>query len=591
MTTPLSLLRAWMRQQDIGAFLVPMTDPHASEYIDDHWKNIAWLTGFTGSAATVVVTLQRAALWTDSRYFIQAQQELSGRGMELMKMGMKDTPSIEEWVAQEDAHLIVYATAATAIYRDIQLAHFSTIDADPFATIVPARPPLTLLPIEAYPLAHAGERSVDKLQRLRSTLSEEERKEAYAFVLNDLNSIAWLLNLRGSDIPYNPVFHAFLVVLPEGGVLCCNPERLTKEAAAAIEEAQITPAAYDDLFPILNVLHDSTLCWYLADTISYGIRQHLLDKGCDVRPIASSLEALRAVKNAAEIEGFRRSMLRDGVAMVRFLRWLEAQQESGALASLTEVDIDRRLTAFRAQSPEFRGLSFETIAGYAANGAIVHYTAEEKSAARLSARSFLLLDSGAHYTDGTTDITRTLPLGDLTEEERTAYTLVLKGHLQLSHLHFPEGTNGNQLDTAARMAMWKEGYDYGHGTGHGVGAYLSVHEGPQQIRKDVRPATLLPFEEGMTVSNEPGIYVEGHFGVRIENVLLVRRAATTPFGSFLCFEDLTLCPIDTTAIRWELMTAEERTWLNDYHQQVYDRLSPHLSVEEAAWLAAKTKAC
>lgn len=595
--SPLSLLRQWMRREGIAAFVVPTLDPHNSEYLDPHFATRAFLTGFDGSAGTAVVTLTRAALWTDSRYFLQAERQLAGSGFELMREGEADTPSVGEWMAAEDSSLVGWMTAATATPAFMESlagnskVHFEATSADPFDEIWESRPPMTLRPIVGQPLEWAGERIGDKLQRLRSLLTAQfgTSESPTALVLNDLSEIAWLLNLRGEDIPYNPVFHAFFLLLDEGGVLCCGSERLDAAATASLEAADIAVAAYDDILPVIETLQADGMAWYVPTTINLQIKQ-TLEAGSDrITYTESPVPALRAIKNEAEIAGFRKAMERDGVAMVRFRRWLDEQHAAGTLGSLTEADIDTRLTAFRAEGENFRGLSFATIAGYAANGAIVHYEATPSTAASLAPRGLLLLDSGAQYGDGTTDITRTIALGETTEEERRVYTLVLKGHIGLSLLRFPDGTTGLQLDTAARQAMWAEGFDFGHGTGHGVGAFLCVHEGPQQIRKNLRGCTMVPFRAGMTITNEPGIYVSGRFGVRIENTLLVTDGGTTPFGRFLRFEPLTLCPIDTEPIETSLLTPAETAWLNDYHALVRRRLLPLLSdAADRAWLENAT---
>ena len=586
MSSPLSLLRHWMQAQGIAAFYIPTSDPHNSEYIDRHWQTRAWLTGFTGSAGVAVVTQKRAALWTDSRYFIQASEQLKGSGFTLMRMGETDTPSIDQWLKEEDEALILYATDLT-FSEKVPASHFATTPLDPFADIWPSRPALTMRPIEAHPLALAGESVANKLAHLRNDIENTYApKSTYALVLNDLSQIAWLLNLRGSDIDYNPVFHAYFILLPEGGVLCCDAERLSEAAERQLTDCDIAVAAYDDLDAILETLAGETATWYLPQTMNACVGKILHNLDADTKGFSDTIGLRRSIKNEAEIAGLRRAMEQDGVALVRFRRWLDETIKAGTLNTLTEVDIDERLTAFRAESPRFRSRSFATIAGYGAHGAIVHYEAKPETAARLEPHGLLLLDSGAQYIDGTTDITRTIALGALTEEEQRVYTLVLKGHIGLSRLQFPCDMVGIQLDSVARQPIWEAGYDYGHGTGHGVGAYLCVHEGPQQIRKNrTASATAVPFERGMTITNEPGIYLQDKFGVRIENVLLVEEGAHTAFGHFLRFDTLTLCPIDTAPILVSLLTAEEKNWLNAYHAHVEATLTPLLSEEaDRQWL-------
>lgn len=592
MSSPLSLLRSWMQANDMAAFYVPTSDPHNSEYIAEHWQTRAWLTGFTGSAGTAVVTLHRAALWTDSRYFLQAEEQLRGSGFTLMRMGEEGTPTISEWLKEEDESLVLYANDLTLTTKPPH-APFATTALDPFSDIWLDRPALTMNPIEAHALELAGESVADKLAKMRK--SHENCfliDTTYALVFNDLSQIAWLLNLRGSDVAYNPVFHAYFILLPEGGVLCCDEERLSAEARQQLEESNVAVAAYDDIDLVLQALQEDTAQWYVLHTMNACVEQILRKLGAEVRHTFGPVEIARMTKNNAEIAGFRRVMAKDGVAMVRFRRWLDEQVANGAVGGLTEVDVDDRLTAFRAEQEGFRGRSFATIAGYGAHGAIVHYEAKPETAARLASEGLLLLDSGAQYIDGTTDITRTIALGALTEEEQQVYTLVLKGHIGLARLQFPKGLVGLQLDTAARQAIWAAGYDFGHGTGHGVGSYLCVHEGPHQIRKNgTLGTTEFPFEAGMTITNEPGIYISGRFGVRIENVLLVTEGAKTEFGDFLRFEDLTLCPIDTAPIVRAMLNAEEIAWLNAYHERVESTLSPLLQDEaDRAWLHNACKA-
>lgn len=528
----LRLVREWLSAKGLDALVVPTDDPHGSEYPAEHWQCRRWLTGFTGSAGTAVVTATEALLWTDSRYWLQAEEQLSGTEFRLMRDG--EDVDIQTWL---DAH----ASKALWSYNE------------PFSSIWPDRPALPLTPAWIMPDGVAGESAADKLHRLVVFLRD---KGMPGILVSDLAEVAWLLNIRGNDIAYNPFIISFLYVSADGA----------------------------------HVL-------YVHRQQVEGIRDYLASLGVSVKPYDETLvqqcgptpvAAWKAVKNPVEQAGFRRAHLRDGVAMVRFLIRLQRELERGS--HITEMWVDRELTALRAAGEGFLSLSFETIAGYAAHGAIVHYEATAETDATLQRGGLLLLDSGAHYDCGTTDITRTIALGTPTEEERRVYTLVLKGHLQLQAMRFPEGTTGLQLDTAARMAMWREGYDFGHGTGHGVGHVLGVHEGPAQIRKNHRADTVLPIRAGQVITDEPGIYVAGRFGVRIENCLLCVPSGCTDFGNFLAFEPLTLCPYDRSLIVPEMLSTEELSWLNAYHRMVSDRLMPLLTDEtERTWLRDATR--
>ncbi len=527
----LRLVREWLSANDLDALVVPTDDPHGSEYLAEHWQCRRWLTGFTGSAGTAVVTATEALMWTDSRYWLQAEKQLADTEFKLMRDG--EDVDVQTWLNKHAAN--------------IRWSY-----SEPFDTIWTDRPALPLTPARIMPDEVAGENAADKLRRLIFYLME--RDQAGIFV-SDLAEIAWLLNIRGNDIAYNPFIIAFLYVSADG------------EHVLYVNEQQVEG--------IRDYL--SALC------ISVEPYDESIAQYCHGTPVGE----WKAVKNAVEQDGFRRAHLRDGVAMVRFLMRLQQEMERGT--RITEMWVDRELTTLREAQEGFQSLSFETIAGYAAHGAIVHYEATPETDATLHANGVLLLDSGAHYDCGTTDITRTIALGTPTDEEKRIYTLVLKGHLQLQAMHFPEGTTGLQLDSAARAPMWREGYDFGHGTGHGVGHVLGVHEGPVQIRKNHRADTILPLRAGQVITDEPGIYVAGRFGVRIENCLLCVPSHSTDFGRFLAFEPLTLCPYDRVLIVEEMLTSEEKTWLNDYHRMVCERLMPLMASEaERGWLREAT---
>lgn len=582
-TQRIETLRQWMRTQGLSAYLIPTADPHNDEYIPAHWMCREWISGFTGSAGMAVVTLTEAALWTDSRYWLQAAEQLADTPYTLMREGEAGVPEPAAWLRaalKSGDKAGCPAEMLTVLMADefAQVGVNLVPAADAFDTIWPERPALPAGRIEVQDTRYTGATAAEKLARIAEVLKREVPGRDYIF--NDLSDIAWLLNLRGSDVPYNPVFVAYLVygAATDRFTLLTHAETLSASARTLLAEAGVTCAPYGSPLAVTGEN---------AKAVDFATASCLLhDKAGDVN-FASPVTEMRALKNEAEVAGFKLAMQRDGVAMVQFLHWLDEEMKAGHC--VTEVSVDERLTALRAAQPGFKELSFATIAGYGPHGAIVHYEADPQSDATLQPHGLLLLDSGAQYDCGTTDITRTIALGELTDEERRVYTLVLKGHLALSRVKFPAGTTGIQLDLAARSAMWAEGYDFGHGTGHGVGSHLCVHEGPHQIRKNVRGCTLVPFVPGMVVTNEPGVYVEGRFGVRIENVLLCAEHRTTPFGRFCRFDTLTLCPYDRRAADLGLLTAGELAQIDAYHQTVRAELMPHLTDEaDRRWLEAAT---
>ena len=581
-------LRSWMKENGISAFVFPSSDPHNSEYVADHWKSREWISGFSGSAGTAVVTLEHAALWTDSRYFIAAEKELKGTDFQLMKLRVEGTPSISEWLVRElsnsqkavvgvDGNVNSFIEVSS-MERELASKGNITVrtDADPMAELWTDRPVIPDNKVSLHPLEYSGESTSSKISRIRKQLADSG---ADGLLVTALDEIAWVLNLRGSDVHCNPVFVSYLLISPEKVVLYINNVKLLAEVKDYLTSEQIAVDAYEAVVDGLRSYEGKSLLVDMSST-NYSLATAVpTEKLCEgVSPIAS----MKAIKNEAEQEGFRAAMLRDGVAVVKFLAWLKPAVEAGGQ---TEISLDERLTALRAEQPKFKGISFDTIVGYEAHGAIVHYEATPETDIPIEPHGLVLIDSGAQYLDGTTDITRTIALGNLTEEQCRVYTLVLKGHIQLDMCKFPAGACGSQLDAIARVPMWREGYNYMHGTGHGVGSYLNVHEGPHQIRMEWRPA---PLQAGMTVTNEPGIYLEGKFGVRIENTLLIVPAETTPFGDFLKFETLTLAPIDTTPIVFEMLSEEEREWLNNYHHRVYESLKPYLTAVEQEWLRKAT---
>ena len=580
----LALLRQELQRERLSAYIFPTSDPHQSEYTADHWKGREWISGFNGSAGTAVVTLKNAALWTDSRYFIAAAEQLEGTEYQLMKLKVEGTPTIAEWLGKELADAkdksvgIDGMIASTATVEELisdlrqQGGLMLQTNFDVLARIWKDRPSIPLNPIEIQPIELTGEDVKSKLTRIRKALREQH---ADGMLMAQLDDIAWTLNLRGSDVHCNPVFVSYLLIASQRVTLYINKEKVTTDVQRYLADNGVSVAAYEDVAKGLrdygeyNILLD-------ADEVNYVLMKAAK---CEVVRGVSPVPLMKAVKTEAEQEGFRRAMERDGVAMVRFLKWLEENPGQ------TEMTVADKLEALRSEHPMYRGLSFDTIAGYEAHGAIVHYEATTETDVQLEQKGLLLLDSGAQYQDGTTDITRTIAMGPLTDEQKKVYTLVLKGHIDLQMLRFPDGATGTQLDAIARRPLWQHGLNFLHGTGHGVGSYLNVHEGPHQIRMEWKPAKL---RAGMTVTDEPGIYLEGRFGVRIENTLLVVHAGETECGRFLGFETLTLCPIDVKPIIADMLTADERRWLNDYHAMVFNRLKNSLNGEEQAWLAVAT---
>jgi Xaa-Pro aminopeptidase len=582
----LEALREVMKREHLAAFIFPSTDPHQGEYVPDHWKGREFISGFNGSAGTAVVTMTSAALWTDSRYFIAAEEQLKGTEYQLMKLKVEGTPTIAEWIGRECGAgaevavdgMVNSANSVKELIADLRRQGGITLrtNLDPLKTIWPERPAIPENPVERYPLEYAGERCRDKITRIRKALREQH---ADGMLMSALDDIVWTLNLRGTDVHCNPVFVSYLLISTKDVTLFINKVKLTSEVEAYLKAEGVGVAPYEDVKKGLkdyfeyNILLD-------PDEVNYTLYKQVTR---EIIEAESPVKRMKTVKNAQEIAGFRSAMLKDGIAMVKFLKWLKPAVEAGGQ---TELSVSVKLASLRAEQPLFRDISFDTIAGYETHGAIVHYEATPETDIPLKPEGFLLLDSGAQYLDGTTDITRTIALGPLTEEQKRIYTLVLKGHIQIELCKFPSGASGTQLDVLARQALWREGLNYLHGTGHGVGSYLNVHEGPHQIRMEWKPA---PLVAGMTVTDEPGIYLEGKFGVRIENTLLVTPYKETEFGRFLQFESLTLCPIDTAPIIVDMLAPEEIAWLNQYHATVRERLSPYLDADESEWLRANTQ--
>lgn len=585
----LARLRELMKREHLSAFIFPSTDAHQSEYVADHWRGREWISGFNGSAGTAVVTMKSAALWTDSRYFLAAEEQLEGTEYQLMRLKMEGTPTIAEWLGKElqdvqspevglDGMVNSYNYVKDLSYSLRKLGGITLrTNLDPLEQIWENRPSLPANPVEIQSLEYAGETLVSKVARIRKSLRE---LHADGMLVSALDDIAWTLNLRGTDVHCNPVFVSYLLIESDKVSLFVDDNKLSLEVKQYLQDNQVSLYNYNKVEKCLesyseyNILLD-------GDETSYYLWKTV--KCQEIVAATSPISAMKAVKNKAEIEGYRSAMLKDGVAMVKFLKWLKPAVEAGGQ---TEISIDEKLTSLRAEQKLFRDISFDTIAGYAQHGAIVHYEATPETNVVLKPEGLILIDSGAQYQDGTTDITRTIALGAVSEEMKHIYTLVLKAHIQLELVKFPDGASGTQLDAVGRECMWREGYNFLHGTGHGVGSYLCVHEGPHQIRMEWMPT---PLRAGMTLTDEPGLYLAGKFGVRIENTVLISDYMSTEFGKFLQIEPLTLCPIDTTPIDVDMLLPEEIDWLNAYHHSVYEKLSPFLDEEEKIWLENATK--
>lgn len=586
----LESLREVMKREHLAAFIFPSTDAHQSEYVADHWMGRAWISGFDGSAGTAVVTMHSAALWTDSRYFLAAEEQLKGTEFQLMKLKIPGTLSIAEWLGKElqdvdspevglDGWVNSYSSTSGLI-ADLRKAGGITVrtNFDPLEEIWKERPSIPLNPVEIQPMEYAGEDISSKIDRIRKALRAQH---ADGMLVSSLDDIAWTLNLRGTDVHCVPVFVSYLLIASDKVSLFVDEAKVSSEIRAYLESNGVSIYKYNKVEEGLKAYSEYNILLDGNET-SYYLWKAVRCQ--EIVQASSPIPAMKAVKNEAEIAGYRSAMLKDGVAMVKFLKWLLPAVEAGGE---TEISIDKKLTALRAEQKLFRDISFDTIAGYQAHGAIVHYEATPETDIPLKPEGLLLLDSGAQYQDGTTDITRTIALGPITEEMKHIYTLVLKAHIQLELAKFPDGASGTQLDALGRECMWREGFNFLHGTGHGVGSYLSVHEGPHQIRMEYMPT---PLRAGMTLTDEPGLYLAGKFGVRIENTVLLSEYMETEFGKFLQIEPLTLCPIDTAPIDLTMLMPEELAWLNEYHAKVYAELAPYLDEEEKKWLENATKA-
>ncbi|MCD5969202.1 aminopeptidase P family protein [Riemerella anatipestifer] len=577
-TEKLGVLRSKMKEYNIDAFVVYSADPHMSEYLPEEWQERVWLTGFTGSAGFVVVTGDKAALWTDGRYFVQAPQELAGSGIELMKEGVEGTPNYIDWIASQipqNGKVAVNALAtAHANWVDLEnkleQQHISLVNQPLLEEIWTDRGVPSKNEVFVHPLKWAGQSVQDKLASIRQKM---KGKEASVHIMSSLDDVAWTLNLRGSDVDCNPVFLSYLVIGEAEAVLFVDLEKLNDEAKEQMEVSGVKLMPYESFFDYLSQLKKEKIL--VSPNANQAIYNALEGNSFVVAPVPANL--MKAVKNSTELEGFRTVMVRDGVAMVKFLYWLK---HNVGKEPMTEYSIGKKLRAFRAEGENFVGESFGSIIGYKGNGAIVHYSAKAEGSKEVTNEGSILIDSGGQYLEGTTDITRTLALGEVSQSFIDDCTLALKGMIDLSMTKFPKGTRGFHLDTIARLPLWQRGKDYAHGTGHGVGSFMNVHEGPQNIRKDMNPQELLL---GMVCSNEPGFYVENEYGIRHENLVAVKELETTSYGVFYGFETLTLCPFFREVINIGLLTEEEKNWLNTYHKTCEEKLSPYLEGAIKDW--------
>lgn len=584
----LNAIRKFMEENKLNAFIIPSTDAHLSEYPPKYWESRKWISGFTGSAGTAVVTKDKAGVWTDSRYFLQGATELEGTGFDLFKMGQADTPDMTDWVIEQVGKggtvgidgLVYAASEAKALKAklDSKGIHLET-SFDPFTIIWENRPEIPKNKVFTLPDEVAGESVESKIQRINAEL---EKIGANGLIIVTLDAVAWTFNLRGNDVDYNPVAVAYAYVSPKETVLFIDTEKLTDEIATTYKEKGIKITDYNEVFEYISKLPKTTTVCVTGSKINYKLLQ-TIPQACKIIDIPSPVDLMKSIKNETELAGFRNAMVKDGVALVKFYMWLEKAIPAG---EVLETTIEEKLREFRSQQELFVGESFGTIAGYAGNGAIIHYHATAETAVKVEPEGLLLIDSGAQYKDGTTDITRTIAVGKVTKQMKEDYTNVLKGHIALAMAIYPKGTRGAQLDILARKALWDNCTTYWHGTGHGIGHFLNVHEGPQSIRLEENPTVL---QLGMVSSNEPGIYRANEYGVRIENLIVTREyKKTEDFGTFYDFETITLCPIDMKPIAKKMLTKKETKWLNNYHKMVFNKLKKHLSKEEKAWLKSKT---
>lgn len=584
----IAALRNEMKLQNISAYIIPSGDPHLSEYPAKRWESRSWITGFTGSAGTAVITAEKVGLWTDARYFLQAERELKDTGIELFRQGLPETCSIPDFLCTElksgdivgldgstysAAELISLSNRLTA-KKIVVNSGFDLID-----LIWKNRPSIPNEPLYLLPTVYSGLSTNDKLNQVNNKL---QQAGADCTILCTLDEIAWTFNIRGNDVTYNPVVVSYAFISEEQSILFIQAEKLTPEIAKELNHEGVIIADYTNITSYIAKLKPGTRIFVDKSKINATL-YNTIPAACIKIEGTSPVTLLKSIKNETEIEGFRNAMIKDGVALTYFYMWLDEVLAAGK--EVTERSIAEKLSDLRSDQPLYAMDSFGTICGYKAHGAIVHYNATAATDANIKADGMLLIDSGAQYFDGTTDITRTWSLGNVTEQQKKDFTRVLKGHISLAKCKFPAGTRGTQLDILARKALWDCGMNYMHGTGHGIGHFLNVHEGPQSIRMDENPTILQP---GMVLSNEPGLYRIDEYGIRIENLILVQEDSETAFGKFLHFETLTLCPIDKQLIDVSMLSTREHAWLNKYHQTVFERLSPLLTEDACEWLKKKT---
>ncbi|MGC4128700.1 MAG: aminopeptidase P family protein [Bergeyella sp.] len=584
----IALLREQMQKNNIDAFIVFSADPHMSEYLPEEWQERKWISGFTGSAGFVVFTKDKAGLWTDGRYFVQAPIELEGSDIDLMKDGVEGTPNYIDWIISEinEGGTVAVNGVATSninwetLENKLSAKNIKLVDSPLLKDVWTNRNTNSVVnPVFVHPLERAGKSVTDKLSAIRGKMKEQG---ADAHIIASLDDVAWTLNLRGSDVQCNPVFLGYIALTLNEALLFVNPEKLNADAKKQLEESNVKVRPYEEFYSYLKSLKDEKVL--VSPNSNQAIFEALKSGNTIIKaPVPGNL--MKAQKNEAELAGFRTVMEKDGVAMVKFLYWLT---HNVGKEPMTEYSIGEKLRGFRAEQENFVGESFGSIVGYLDNGAIMHYSASKEGSKEVTNSGTILVDSGGQYLEGTTDITRTIALGnDVSDEFKENYTLVLQGMIRLSKVKFPKGTRGVQLDAFARMPLWLKGRDYNHGTGHGVGSFMNVHEGPQNIRKDMNPQELLP---GMVCSNEPGFYLDYHYGIRLENLIAVREVEKTDFGQFYDFETLTFCPFSKDLIKKELLLDEEIQWLNDYHKICEEKIGKHLEGDVKAWFMEQVSA-
>lgn len=582
----IAALRRKMLENNVDAFIVYSADPHMSEYLPDEWQERSWLSGFTGSAGFVVVTQEKAGLWTDGRYFVQAPKELEGSGIVLMKEGEESTPNYIDWIiaqTPENGKVAVNALATSntnweTLEQKLAAKNITLVDMPLLKEVWLERSQNKKKnPVFVHPVERAGKSVKEKLSEIRSKMQE---MNASLHIISSLDDVAWTLNLRGSDVQSNPVFLGYIVLSMDDAVLFIDQEKLDDNAIQQMQESSVKVMGYDAFFGYLNEIKEQNIL--ISPNSNQSVFEALKNNNTFIKaPVPGNL--MKAIKNETELEGFRTVMQRDGVAMVKFLYWLT---HTAGKEAMNEYSIGEKLRGFRAEGQNFVGESFGSIVGFKENGAIMHYSAPKEGSKEVTNEDTILVDSGGQYLEGTTDITRTFALGTASDEFKRNSTLALKGLIQLSMVKFPKGTRGVQLDAFARLALWMDGKDYNHGTGHGVGSFMNVHEGPQNIRKDMNFQDLIP---GMVLSNEPGFYYENHYGIRHENLIAVQEVEKTDFGTFYAFETLTVCPFDRNVIEVDLLTEPEKMWLNEYHDWCREKLEKDLEGEVKAWFLEQVK--